>query len=957
MQGRQILHYTIREKLGQGGMGEVYLAHDSKLDREVAIKFLPPNLQQIPEARTRLLREAQAASRLVHPNIVAIYAVENADGMDFIVMEYVRGRPLSDIVASSTLELNNTLDLARQIADALSVAHDTGVIHRDIKSSNILMTDRGQAKMLDFGLATFYGATQVTDAGTTMGTAAYMSPEQTEGRPIDHRSDLFSFGVVLYEMITGRRPFDGDNRNAIAYAIINQVPEPMARFKVGVSQSLEGIVAKALRKDPTERYQSAADMMADIKVSTKETDRTGFQPGGTPPTPSQPYYGGHTHTPYPPGGTPPAPQTPMHAQPTPQSQPQYAGMTPSSPSASYTGHAAGQTPSQPVPPFVTQPPKERSNTIVIVGMIVGGLIAVTAILAPQLGKRGSGDEPASSVNVTQETHAPVIEQSTDDRIKIAVLPFQNQGSEDDEYFADGVTEEITARLASVRDLGVIARASVEDYKGSKKPARDIGRELGVDYILGGTVRWQRGEGEVSRVRVTPQLLRISDGTSVWGDVYDEPMTAVFKVQSSIAKAVVRQLDVAINEPEQQVLEAAPTQNMEAYDAYLKGMRLKDNWNSAQDMRVAANQFEKAISLDPDFLMAYVRLSEVNADIVWFVHDQSESRIEASLRAAKRALEIAPESPEAQWAMGWFYYHGRLDLENALRYLEPVLEQQPNSADAHAAVAWVQRRQGRFDEAVANLIRSTELSPKTHNLWYSVGETYIVIRQYAKARPYLDRTIELRPEFPYSRTEKITSYILEGDLLNARKEAQTLVDVFGVRDFGLAQARVEYLLRDFDRYFEIAKASGPWNTNSFYKPVSLNNGLAYFVLDDIEKARTSFAAARDVILTEMEKAPDDFRYHGALGIAYAGLGMKDDALRHTNRANQLLPPAKDALRASYRRWETAAAMILLGDHESAIDQLEVMMSTPSYMTGPLLRKDPLFDSLRDNPRFKALLGNT
>jgi serine/threonine-protein kinase len=958
MSDRQILHYRIGEKLGQGGMGEVFRAHDTKLDREVAIKFVPPALQQSPEARTRLLREAQAASRLSHPNIVAIYAIENASGQDFIVMEYVSGHPLSDVIAANTLTLEQSLELARQIADALSVAHEAGVVHRDIKSSNILVADRGQAKILDFGLATFYGATQVTDAGSTMGTVSYMSPEQTQGRPIDHRSDLFSFGVVLYEMIAGNRPFQGDNRNTVAYAICNLSPEPLARFKTAVPHAVEAIVVKALRKDPTERYQSAADMTADIKVALRESGHVAWHPGASS-GPAYPYAPAPSQTPYAPG-TPWAPQTPSHGHPPAAygSPPQYSGhpSSPSTPSAPYAG-SGGHTPSQPMPPFA--PPSKSRSSVIIVSVIVVGLIAITAIVAPRLGSRKSGEEgpPAFNPPGPPTSRSPAT-KTNDDLIKIAVLPFENEGTAEDDYFADGVTEEITARLASVRDLGVIARTSVEEYKNSKKSVRDIGRELEVDYILDGTVRWQRGEGDVNRVRVTPQLVRVADGTNVWAEVYDEPMTAVFKMQSNIAKAVVQELDVALLDPEdQRALDAAPTDNMEAYDAYLKGMRLKDNSTSVTDVRVALEQFEKATTLDSNFLMAYVRLSEVCADMVWFNHDVSEQRIEASLRAVQRALEIDPDSPDANWAMGWYYYHARRDLKNALRYLEPVLEHRPNSSEALAAVAYVQRRQGRFDEALQNLLQASELNPNEHTVLQSVGETYVFLRQYAKARPYFDRALSLRPEIANPRLFKVFGYAAEGDLLNARREAREMTDIFGVEKFGEPRGWVEYLLRNYDEYFAVTKNAGPQDGHAIYRPVELTDAFVFLAMGDKTKARARFGAARDHLLSKIAENPNDARYHGSLGIAYAGLGMKNEALRHADRAIQLLPPAEDAFRAGRRRLDLAETMILLGDYEAAIDQLELVVSTPSITSVHILRKSPTFDSVREHPRFKKLVGES
>jgi serine/threonine-protein kinase len=590
----------------------------------------------------------------------------------------------------------------------------------------------------------------------------------------------------------------------------------------------------------------------------------------------------------------------------------------------------------------------------VVGIIVVGLIAITSIVAPRIGNKSS-DEPAATVVVTPPAPAPPA-AAKEDRTMVAVLPFDNQGSADDEYFAEGVTEEITARLASLRNLGVIARTSVEAYKDSRKPVHDIGRELGVDYVLEGTVRWQRG-GDVDRVRVTPQLVRVSDGTNVWADVYDEPMTAVFRVQSTIARTVAQKLDVALHEPEQAAMDVAPTDNIEAYDAYLKGMRLKDNWNSERDLRVAAGQFEKAVALDPDFLMAYARLSEVCADMIWFTHDQSEHRVAASKRAAERAMDIDPDDADARWATGWYYYHAKRDLDNALRYLEPVLEERPNSSPALGAVAYVQRRQGRFEEALANLLRAAELSPNDHTLQYSVGETMVYMRRWAEARPYLDRTTELRPEFVFGRMAKVMSYVFEGDILKARREATELSETFGVEEWGGMQAWVEYLLRDFDAYFAFSKDIAPADNNSFYRPRELTDGIVYRIQGNMDAARKSFEVARDDILGKLESGPDDFRYHAAIGVAYAGLGMRQEAVRHADRAIQLLPPAQDALRAGERRRELAVTLILLGDYDEAIDQLEIIMAIPSNFSEYLLKKDPVFDPLRDNPRFKALFSSS
>jgi serine/threonine protein kinase len=445
--GQTILHYKITDKLGAGGMGEVYLAHDERLDRQVALKFLPAHVQSEATSRERFLREAQAASKLTHPNIVGLYYIEQVDDRDFIVMEYVRGRSLRDVIAEGDISLEKALGWTREIAGALSAAHAQGIVHRDIKAENIIITDNGHAKVLDFGLAKVEGATQITDSTSTVGTLAYMSPEQTRGEEVDARADLFSLGVLFYELITGKQPFRGDHRAAILYAIINETPEPLARYKTDVSDDIQRIADKALRKKKETRYQSAAGMVADIDALV-------------------------------------------------------------APSSSVI--------SAPVTPARSRPAWVRFTGIALIVFLIGTL---GFLLSRQGGEEISSTEPPP-------TPSTAAESETDSRTMIAVLPFENLGAPDDAYFADGITEEITARLARIKELGVIARTSVLRYKETELQVDQIGAELGVDYILEGTVRWQRAEGEQSRVRVTPQLIKVADATHVWADVFDEPLTAV-----------------------------------------------------------------------------------------------------------------------------------------------------------------------------------------------------------------------------------------------------------------------------------------------------------------------------------------------------------------------------------------------------------------------------------------------
>ncbi len=408
MIGKTISHYKILEKLGEGGMGVVYKAQDTKLDRIVALKFLPKHLLCDEEAKTRFVHEAKAASALDHPNIATIHEIDEVEGECFICMAYIEGQSLKELVRDKKLSIEEILRITIQIGEGLDAAHKRGITHRDIKSDNIMLTQEGTVKIMDFGLAKLKGAPKLTKTGTTTGTMQYMSPEQAQGMEVDQRSDIFTFGVVLYEMITGQLPFKGEHEAAIIYSIVNETPEPLARYKANVPEGLQRMVDKALKKDLSTRYQSSVDMVADLKGLQKETT---------------------------------------------------------------TG--------------VSIPSKKKTinQNIVFIGIailiVMIGYVMLSNLLTPR-----------EKETITK-------------RKMLAVLPFENLGSAEDEYFADGITEELMARLAAVEGLGVIARTSAMQYKNTDKNIKQIGQELGVEYILEGTVRWQRSVEGPSRVRVTP----------------------------------------------------------------------------------------------------------------------------------------------------------------------------------------------------------------------------------------------------------------------------------------------------------------------------------------------------------------------------------------------------------------------------------------------------------------------
>ncbi len=496
MIGQTISHYKILEKLGEGGMGVVYKAQDTKLDRTVALKFLPPYLTSDTTEKERFYQEARAAAALTHQNVAVIYEIGEHEGQLFLAMEYVEGKTLRKFVEQEPPSIKKVLDVTIQVCDGLSAAHEKGVVHRDIKSDNIMITPKGQVKIMDFGLAKLKGASKLTKIGSTLGTAAYMSPEQAQGEEVDQRSDIFSFGVMLYELLTSRLPFRGEHHAALMYSLINEDPQPIARFNEKVTQELERIITKALAKDKEDRYQHVDDLLADLRRERKQLE--------------------------------------------------YAK----------AGYATTRSVSQTLP--VAQPQKQFKKYL----MLVGALFTVVALVAIVLLMR-RGSEEAVSPGATHKTLVPKAPL-------LAVLPFENLGTPEQEYFADGLTDEVSTRLSGLSGLGVIARTSASQYKKSPKPIKQIGEELGAAYLLQGTIRWGKGADGAERLRVNPQLIKVADGTQMWSQSYEAVLADVFKLQSEIATQVATALDVALLQPEQKALEARPTNNTEAYDAYLRG---------------------------------------------------------------------------------------------------------------------------------------------------------------------------------------------------------------------------------------------------------------------------------------------------------------------------------------------------------------------------------------------------
>jgi serine/threonine-protein kinase len=544
--------------------------------------------------------------------------------------------------------------------------------------------------------------------------------------------------------------------------------------------------------------------------------------------------------------------------------------------------------------------------------------------------------------------------------RIAVLPLNNTGATEDEWFADGITDEITSRLANIGGLAVISRQSTVQYKGSTKPARQIAEELDADYLLEGTVQAVHVEGSTGEVRIRPQLTRASDETHVWADLFTVPFAAneMIRVQTEVADQGARALNVTIRESERGVLEAVPTANTEAYEFYLRGREYVAGAVPEQDLRIAVQMYERAVGLDSEFAVAYAALAEAHLHLWWRFYDRGQDRLASAKAALDRALALDSLHPEAQIALGYYYFWGLLQFDRALEVFEAARTSRPRSADLLYGIGSVQRRRGRLDEALANLFQAADINPRSALVSRDIANTYAFMRNSEQAERYFHRAIELDPGWPtYVRDAMRVHLRLDGNLA----ETYRMIEEAG--SLGLRHPLLTTLLTwveisggNYDAALDLLSTMpvDAVEANSFYIPKAQMYAEVHDLLGNEELRRAYYDSSRVVAEARLRMTPDDPRVHSALGIAYAGLGRRADALREGDQAVALSPVAEDAWHGVYRVESLAVIHAMLGEDEEAIDRLEYLLSIPGTLTSSFLEIDYRFNSLRDNPRFQALL---
>ncbi|PYP13270.1 MAG: hypothetical protein DMD56_01135 [Gemmatimonadetes bacterium] len=542
---------------------------------------------------------------------------------------------------------------------------------------------------------------------------------------------------------------------------------------------------------------------------------------------------------------------------------------------------------------------------------------------------------------------------------LVVLPFANLGPTGDQYFTDGVTEEITARLSAIGDLRVIASTSANLYRNGRKGIREIGAELGVDYVLEGSVRWERSAQGAAHIRVTPQLITTADATHLWAEVYDEPLDEIFRVQGDIAQKVVQALDLRLLEPQRRELASIPTRSIEAYHYYLRGSDYERPGSAKATHLAAVRMYEKAVTLDPKFALAYAMLSRVHSRIYMRYWDRSPERLALAKRAVDRALELDPGLPEAHHSLASYYFLGQLDYERALREFAVVEASRPSDAHVFLAEGVLRMRQGKMPEALAAFDKALQLDPLSDGVANQYAQVYDMLRDFTRAEALYDRALALAPDNAEVYYWKAWLYLRRDGSTPRAREVFEQARTAGVSDnqqMRYTRVMVELFDRRYDQAIaRVHEMPEVLDGQARFAPRTLLFAQVYGLMGRGALARVYYDSARSYVLGRVAQRPDDARLHTALGIALAGLGRKQEAIQEGERGVALLPVTKEAYQGYYRVLDLARIYVMVGEYDAAIGRLEYLLSIPGHLTTAWLRVDATWDPLRGQPRFQRLLA--
>jgi TolB-like protein/Tfp pilus assembly protein PilF/tRNA A-37 threonylcarbamoyl transferase component Bud32 len=880
LQGR----YAIEREVGEGGMATVYLAEDVRHRRKVALKVLRPELAATLGVE-RFLREIEVAANLQHPHILPLFDSGEAGGFLFYVMPYIEGESLrARLQHGGELPIAEAARILRDVVDALAYAHQRGVVHRDVKPDNVLLSGR-HALVTDFGVAKAVseatGRQSLTTVGVALGTPTYMAPEQATADPhVDFRADLYAVGVMAYEMLVGRPPFTGQSAQAILAAQVTESAKPVTEIRQSIPAVLGELVMQCLEKRPADRPTSAEVLLPQLEALA---------------TPS--------------GGITPTSTMPLAA----------VDRAPTGGRARVRWVVAGV------------------GVVMAAGLGYGVLRLVRGG-----GDGGGGSAPAQS---------------------IAVLPFENSGGDSaNQVFTDGVQDEILTDLTSVGALQVTSRASVQEYRGSKKSVKQIGQELGVRTLLEGQV--QRAGGQV---RVNVQLVDAGRDRQIWADSYSRELTAenVFAIQGEIAQSVAHALEASFTTSQATAVEKAPTASLEALDWYHRGRTLFDARSGGNDTATTA-AFARAVALDSTFAEAWAWLGAARS---WEVRDGLTTDTVPAAAAVARARALAPSSPETEHAEAFFAYYAKGDYDAALGHFRALAAARPGYVAAIQGIGYIARRQGRWDEALDAEQRVVTLDPRNANSIADVGLTYVALRQFDQAEAELRRALILDPSNPTAAWPLLECLVVgKGDTEAARALLPSLSNEL-VRTAG---SSLWLMARWAGRYGAAGGQGNPWPDSRGVDSanVALARALDDLAAGDSARARARADSAMTVARAYVERTgPVDVfgnlaDGYTALGLAEAILGRDAQAVADAEKAVALSPISRDAIEGARSLDGLIDVHVLLGHRDEAIRLLRERAGGPLDVSGSavlpisrtVIRMDPLFASIRNDLRVQELLAD-